>query len=183
MSRVGKLPVKITKDIKVEWNHSTLKIQGPKGALERKLYPGMELAITDQTITVQPPKSRDPLYRGLYGLTRTLIFNMVKGVTTGFEKELEIQGIGYRTQADPKKITLSVGFSHPVEYVPPAGIKIEAPKPTQIIIKGIDKELVGAVAAEIRFIRPPEPYKGKGIRYLGERVRMKVGKAGAAKKQ
>jgi large subunit ribosomal protein L6 len=180
MSRVGKLPVLISKGVAVELKGQHLVVKGPKGSLVRDLHPDMQVEVAGDQIIVQKPKSNAPFYRGLFGLTRTLIFNMVKGVSTGFEKSLEVRGIGYRAQVQGKKLTLFVGYSHPVEYQPPEGITLEAPKPTQIVIKGIDKELVGAVAAELRFVRKPEPYKGKGIRYEGEFVRIKVGKAGAA---
>lgn len=180
MSRVGKVPVALPSGVTVNWKSGHLVVNGPKGKLERTFYPGMELEIHDKEIVVTKPGSRDRLYRGLYGTTRSLIANMVKGVTEGFEKRLEIQGVGYRAQVEKNKMTLFVGFSHPVEFHAPEGIVLETPKPTQITVKGIDKERVGAVAAEIRFVRPPEPYKGKGIRYEGEPVRIKVGKAAAS---
>jgi len=179
MSRIGKLPVSIGKGVTATLKGNRLTVQGPKGKLERELHPQMELEITGDQIKVQPPKSRDRMFQGLYGLTRTLVANMVKGVSEGFEKHLEIQGVGYRAQVQANKLSLFVGFSHQVDYNPPQGITLETPKPNQIFVKGIDKEKVGAVAAELRFIRKPEPYKGKGIRYEGEYVRIKVGKAGA----
>ena len=179
MSRVGKLPVSIPKDVTVDMKSNHITVKGPKGGLERDLHPQMEIEVTSEHVLVKEPKSRDRVFRGLYGLTRTLIYNMVKGVSDGFEKNLEIRGIGYRAQVANNKLTLFVGYSHPVEYTAPAAIAIEAPKPTILVVKGIDKELVGAVAAELRFVRKPEPYKGKGIRYEGEQVRTKVGKAGA----
>jgi len=179
MSRVGKMPVPIVKGVTVDLKGHHLTVNGPKGKLARDLHPAMEVEVQTQAVIIKAPKSRDRLFRGLYGLTRTLIANMVKGVTEGFEKSLEIRGVGYRAQVANNKLTLFVGFSHPVEYQPPEGITLEAPKPTQLIIKGMDKEKVGAVAAELRFVRLPEPYKGKGIRYEGEFVRQKVGKAGA----
>lgn len=179
MSRIGKMPVPLPKGITATLNGLHLAINGPKGKLERDLHPGMELEMTAEVIKVLPPKSRDRLFRGLFGLTRTLIANMVHGVSQGFEKRLEIQGVGYRAQVQNNVLTLFVGFSHQVDYKPPQGVTLETPKPTQITVKGIDKEKVGAVAAELRFIRKPEPYKGKGIRYEGEYVRIKVGKSGA----
>ncbi len=180
MSRIGKLPVLLSKGVTVSLQAGRLTVAGPKGKLERELPRGMEIAIEPDRVRVLPPKSKDRLFRGLYGLTRTIVYNMAKGVTEGFEKNLEIQGVGYRAQVQNNKLTLFVGFSHPVEYTPPAGVTLEVPKPTQITIRGIDKEKVGAVAAELRFVRRPEPYKGKGIRYAGEYVRRKVGKAAAA---
>lgn len=179
MSRIGKLPVSIGKGVSATLKGNRLTVQGPKGKLERELHPLMEVVVAADQIKVQPPKSHDRLFRGLYGLTRTLIANMVKGVSEGFEKHLEIQGVGYRAQVQGNKLSLFVGFSHQVDYAAPQGITLESPKPNLIFIKGIDKEQVGAVAAELRFIRKPEPYKGKGIRYEGEKVRIKVGKAGA----
>ncbi|MCD4813974.1 50S ribosomal protein L6 [bacterium] len=179
MSRVGKLPVPITKGVTVELKGNHIVVSGPKGKLERDLHPAMEIEVTAEQVVVKPPKSNDRLFRGLFGLTRTLIYNMVKGVSDGFEKSLEIRGIGYRAQVTGAKLTLNVGYSHPVDYDAPAGITLEVPKPTIVVVKGIDKQLVGAVAAELRFVRKPEPYKGKGIRYEGEQVRTKVGKAGA----
>jgi large subunit ribosomal protein L6 len=179
MSRVGKLPVSIPKGVTVDLKSNHITVKGPKGTLERDLHPQMEIEVTAEQIVVKTPQSRDRIFRGLFGLTRSLIFNMVKGVSDGYEKSLEIRGIGYRGTVANNKLTLLVGYSHPVEYTAPAGITIEAPKPTIIVVKGIDKELVGAVAAELRFVRKPEPYKGKGIRYEGEQVRTKVGKAGA----
>jgi len=179
MSRVGKLPVPITKGVTVELKSNHITVKGPKGTLVRALHPEMQVEVTADQVVVKAPQSRDRFFRGLYGLTRTLIYNMVKGVSEGFEKSLEVRGVGYRVQVANNKLNLFVGYSHSVEYTAPEGITLEAPKPTQIVVKGIDKELVGAVAAELRFVRKPEPYKGKGIRYEGEQVRTKVGKAGA----
>lgn len=181
MSRVGKLPVQITKGVSVDLKGNHITVSGPKGKLERDLHPSMEIEMSPEQIVVKEPKSNDRLFRGLFGLTRTLIFNMVKGVTDGFEKNLEVRGVGYRVQAAGNKLTLNVGYSHPVEYIAPEGITLETPKPTIIVVKGIDKERVGSVAADLRFVRKPEPYKGKGIRYEGEVVKQKVGKAGAKK--
>jgi len=179
MSRIGKLAIAMGKGVTATLNGKHLTVSGPKGKLERDLHPQMELEITGEKIKVQEPKSHDRVFRGLFGLTRTLVANMVKGVSEGFEKHLEIQGVGYRAQVQGNKLSLFVGFSHQVDYSPPQGVVLETPKPTLIYVKGIDKELVGAVAAELRFVRKPEPYKGKGIRYEGEKVRIKVGKAGA----
>jgi large subunit ribosomal protein L6 len=180
MSRIGKMPVTLPKGVTVTVQGSHLTVQGPKGKLERDLHAGLELEVSPTQIRVLPPKSQDRIFRGLYGLTRTLVANMVSGVAQGFEKRLEIQGIGYRAQVQNNQLTLFVGFSHQVDYKPPQGVTLEAPKPNQILVKGIDKEQVGAVAAELRFVRKPEPYKGKGIRYEGEYVRIKVGKAATA---
>ena len=183
MSRIGKLPVVLAAGVTAELTGRRMTVKGPKGRLERDLPAGMEVEIADGQVRVRPPKSQDPKLRGLYGLTRTLIYNMVKGVTEGFEKHLEIQGVGYRAQAQGKGVSLFVGYSKPTDYTPPEGISIEVPKPTQMTVKGINKELVGAVAAELRFLRKPEPYKGKGIRYADEHVRRKVGKAGVGGKK
>ncbi|MCK5218382.1 50S ribosomal protein L6 [bacterium] len=183
MSRVGRLPIPVSSGVVVEWKNNHIIVSGPKGKLERDLYPGMELEISKDQIIVRPPQSRDPLFRGLYGLTRTLVYNMVQGVTEGFEKQLEVQGVGYRAQVENNKLTLQVGYSHPVEYQPPEGITLETPKPTQIKVRGINKELVGATAAELRRIRKPEPYKGKGVRLTGEKIRLKAGKTGASAKK
>jgi large subunit ribosomal protein L6 len=180
MSRIGKLPIPLPKGISAACSGLHITVSGPKGKLERDLYPGMKLEITGETIKVLKPESHDRIYKGLFGLTRTLIANMVHGVSQGFEKKLEIQGIGYRAAVQNNVLTMFVGYSHQVDYKPPQGITLETPKPTQITVKGIDKEKVGAVAAELRFVRKPEPYKGKGIRYEGEYVRIKVGKSGAS---
>jgi large subunit ribosomal protein L6 len=174
------MPIPVAKGVSIDWKEHHLTVSGPKGKLARSLHPSMELEIADGIIRVKPPEKQEGFYRALFGLTRTLIFNMVHGVTEGFEKRLEIRGIGYRGQVEKNVLTLFVGYSHPVEYKPPVGITLETPKPTIVVVKGIDKELVGAVAAELRFVRKPEVYKGKGIRYEGEVVRTKVGKAGAA---
>ena len=179
MSRIGKLPIVLPKGITAVAAGQHITVSGPKGKLERDLYPGMKLEITGEAIRVLAPESQDRIYKGLYGLTRTLIANMVLGVSQGFEKHLEIQGIGYRAQVQNNQLTMFVGYSHQVDYTPPKGITLETPKPTHITVKGIDKQMVGAVAAELRFVRKPEPYKGKGIRYEGEYVRIKVGKSGA----
>jgi large subunit ribosomal protein L6 len=179
MSRIGKLPVPLAKGVSAVLKGQHLTVSGPKGKLERDLHPTVRIAVEGDHISIVPPAEQDRLFKQLYGLTRTLIANMVKGVTEGFEKHLEIQGVGYRAQVQNNKLSLFVGYSHQVDFTPPAGIVLETPKPTQLHIKGIDKELVGAVAAELRFIREPEVYKGKGIRYEGEFVRTKVGKAAA----
>lgn len=181
MSRIGKLPINIPQgvDVKIEGNLVTVK--GPKGLLSRELHKDMQVEMNDGKIEVKRP-SDEKFHKALHGLTRTLVNNMVEGVTKGFEKSLELVGVGYRAQKQGKKLVLSVGYSHPVEIDPPAGIEIEVPVATKIVVKGADKEAVGALAANIRKVREPEPYKGKGIKYEGERIRRKVGKAGGKKK-
>ncbi len=178
MSRIGKKPIPVPKNVTATVEGQTVKVKGPKGELERRLHPSMAIALDDGNITVARP-SDEPGHRALHGLTRTLVANMVDGVTKGYSKQLEIIGVGYKAEARPYGLQLALGFSHPVEYRAPKGIKLTAPQPTQIIIEGADKELVGQVAAELRSLRPPEPYKGKGIKYQGEQVRRKAGKAGA----
>jgi large subunit ribosomal protein L6 len=178
MSRIGRKPIPVPKNVTATVEGQTVKVKGPKGELERRLHPAMEIALDNGNITVQRP-SDEPGHRALHGLTRTLVANMVDGVTKGYSKQLEIIGVGYKAEARPYGLQLALGFSHPVEYRAPKGIKLTAPQPTQIIIEGADKELVGQVAAELRSLRPPEPYKGKGIKYQGEQIRRKAGKAGA----
>jgi len=179
MSRIGRKPINIPKEVKVEINNDLISIQGPKGVLTQRIPERISLELKDNQLFVKR-KSDDKLSKSLHGLTRSLIFNMVKGVTEGYSKELEIVGMGYRAELKGNHLVLYLGFSHPVNFPIPTGIKIEVPKPTQIKVSGIDKQLVGQTAAKIRDIYPPEPYKGKGIRYLGEVVRKKVGKAAAA---
>lgn len=176
MSRVGKKPILIPKNVKVSVSGNTVLVEGPKGKLTFETHPNMTVEAKADQIVVSR-RSDEKSDKALHGLTRTLINNMVMGTTTGYQKELEIQGVGFRAQVSGKKLVLQLGFSHPVDFHIPEGIVIEAPKPTQLIIKGIDKQKVGETAAEIRAFFPPEPYKGKGIRYLGEYVRKKVGKA------
>ncbi len=181
MSRIGRLPVEIPSGVEVKVDGSTVAVKGPKGQLSRELHPDMQIEVVDSTVVVTRPSDQKQ-HRSLHGLTRTLIANMVQGVTQGYQKNLEITGVGYRAQMQGNKLVLSLGFSHPVEVVPADGIEIEVPRPTQIFIRGINKELVGQTAANIRDLRPPEPYLGKGVRYQGERVRRKAGKAGKAGK-
>lgn len=176
MSRIGKKPITVPKNVKVGINGNTVSVEGPKGKLAYEAPTDIKAQIVGEQIIVSR-NSDDKSIMALHGLTRTLINNMIVGVTSGFQKELEIQGVGFRAQVSGKKLVMQLGFSHPVEFHIPEGIVIETPKPTQIMIKGIDKQRVGEVAAEIRAVYPPEPYKGKGIRYLGEHVRKKVGKA------
>jgi len=181
MSRIGKLPIPIAKNVQVEIDGSTVKVKGPRGELVRQFPAGISFALDDGNVTVSRPDD-EKRSRALHGLSRSLLSNMVAGVTDGFTRTLELQGVGYRVAQAGEKVTLAVGFSHPVEVAPPPGIQLEAEGNTRLHVRGIDKELVGQVAANIREIRKPEPYKGKGIRYLGERVRRKAGKAGKAGK-
>ena len=175
MSRIGKQPVPIPDGVSVDVAPGRVSVNGPKGELSQELNQEMAVAVDDGELRVTRPSDRKP-HRALHGLTRSLIANMVEGVTDGFSKQLEIQGVGYRARLQGKSLELSVGYSHPVSVPAPDGIEFEVPQPTQIIIRGIDKQLVGETAAQIRRVRPPEPYKGKGIRYAGEHVRRKVGK-------
>ena len=178
MSRVGKVPIPIPKDVKVKLTDSTLEVVGPGGRLTQQISPKIEVSIGSEQIEVRRPNDQR-ISRSLHGLTRVLIANMVTGVTQGFEKVLEIQGIGYRAGLQGNTLRLNLGFSHPVLFQLPEGIKVEVERQTQIKVKGIDKQLVGSVAAKIRSFKPPDPYKGKGIRYAGEYVKLKVGKAKA----
>jgi len=177
MSRIGKKPIEIPAGVTVTINGSTVTVKGPKGELTRSFNPDMKIVVEDNQLTVTRP-SDSKEHRTLHGTTRALLANMVEGVSNGFQKSLELVGVGYRAQAQGNKLILSVGYSHPVEIVPEDGLTIEVPANTKIIVKGIDKEKVGALAANIRGVRPPEPYKGKGIRYEGEYVRRKEGKTG-----
>ena len=178
MSRIGKKPVAVPKNVTASVDGQTIKVKGPKGELERRVHPDITVALDNGTIVVNRP-SDEANHRALHGLTRTLVANMVDGVTKGYSKQLEIVGVGYKAEGRPYGLQLALGFSHPIEYRAPKGIKLSAPQPTQIVIEGADKELVGQVAAELRSLRPPEPYKGKGIKYVGEQIRRKAGKAGA----
>jgi large subunit ribosomal protein L6 len=175
MSRIGKQPIEIPSEVNVSVSGARVMVNGPLGELSQEIPARMKVEQSDGTIVVSRPTERSG-DRALHGLTRTLIANMVEGVTKGFEKRLEIQGVGYRAAMRGTSLELNVGFSHSVTKDPPAGITFELPTPTEIIVKGADKQQVGQVAAEVRRIRPPEPYKGKGIRYEGEYVRRKVGK-------
>ena len=178
MSRIGKKPVAVPKGVAIDLQGSTVAVKGPRGELRRTLHPEMKLALADGVFTVERP-SEDKRHKALHGLTRTLVQNMVDGVSNGFTKTLEIQGVGYKAEAKPYGVNLIVGYSHPVKYEAPKGIKITVDNNTMVKVEGADKELVGQVAAELRSVRPPEPYKGKGIRYVGEQVRRKAGKTGA----
>jgi large subunit ribosomal protein L6 len=178
MSRIGKKPVTIPKGVTLQLQDHTVAVKGPKGELRRTLHDDMQLTLDKDQFTVARP-SDDQKHKSLHGLTRTLVQNMVEGVSKGFSKSLEIQGVGYKAEAKPYGVNLIVGYSHPVKYEAPKGIKISVDNNTNVKIEGADKELVGQVAAELRAVRPPEPYKGKGIRYVGEHVRRKAGKTGA----
>ncbi|MGY0694029.1 50S ribosomal protein L6 [Virgibacillus sp. FSP13] len=175
MSRIGLKPIQIPDGVEVKLNGNTVTVKGPKGELTRDFHDDIKIVIEDNVITIERPSDHKD-HRALHGTTRSLINNMVEGVHKGFEKSLEIIGVGYRAQKQGDKVVVNAGYSHPVEIEPRDGIEIDVPKNTQVVVKGIDKELVGAVAANIRAIRPPEPYKGKGIRYEGEYVRRKEGK-------
>ena len=175
MSRIGRAPIAVPDNVEVKIDGSDVSVKGPKGSLSARFSPEMEIAREDGTIVVRRPSDRGP-HRSLHGLTRTLIANMVTGVTTGFTRELQINGVGYRASLKGKDLELLVGLSHPVLIQPRPDTEFEVPKPNQIIVKGIDKQVVGQLAATIRSIRPPEPYKGKGIKYIEEHIRRKVGK-------
>jgi large subunit ribosomal protein L6 len=175
MSRIGRKPVPVPDAVSVEIAPGNIAVKGPKGELRQVLSAEMKVEQEDGTVTVTRPTDRGE-HRALHGLTRSLIANMVEGVTEGFEKRLEIQGVGYRAALKGKNLELALGYSHPVAIDAPEGIDFEVPQPTEVIVKGIDKQLVGQVAADIRKRRPPEPYKGKGIRYKDEQVLRKVGK-------
>src|ERR671914_1025356 len=175
MSRIGKQPIEIPSTVSVGITHGRVQVNGPLGELSQRVPARMKIEQGDGQIIVTRPTERGP-DRALHGLTRTLIANMVEGVTKGFERRLEIQGVGYRAALRGTSLELNVGYSHPVVKEAPDGITFEVPTPTEIVVKGIDKQQVGEIAAEIRAVRPPEPYKGKGIRYEGEYVRRKVGK-------
>ena len=181
MSRIGKKLVAIPKDVKIQVTDGAVCVEGPKGKLTRKLSDRISIEIKDGQLLVKRA-SDTKIDKSLHGLFRALIINMIVGVTQGYLKELEIQGVGFKASVAGDKLNMALGFSHPVNYLIPANIKIETPKPTQLVIRGIDKELIGKVASEIRAFYPPEPYKGKGIRYVGEHVKKKVGKAQATGK-
>jgi len=175
VSRIGRKPVTLPDGVTVDIKPGMVSVKGPKGELSQALSPDMKVTQSDGTLTVDRPTDRGE-HRALHGLTRSLIANMVTGVTDGYEKRLEIQGVGYRARLQGKALELNVGYSHPISVSAPDGIDFEVPVPTQVVVKGIDKQLVGEIAARIRRTRPPEPYKGKGVRYAGEHVRRKVGK-------
>jgi large subunit ribosomal protein L6 len=175
MSRIGNKPIEIPAGVTIDVGPGRVTVNGPKGELVQTVSPDMKIEINDGVLTVARPTDRGE-HRALHGLTRSLIANMVEGVTNGYEKRLQIQGVGYRAKPQGKSLELSLGFSHPVSVQAPEGIDFEVPVPTEVIVRGIDKQLVGEIAAQIRRHRPPEPYKGKGVRYSDEVVRRKVGK-------
>jgi large subunit ribosomal protein L6 len=177
MSRIGKLPISIPKGVSVSVSGHAVTVKGPKGELHRTMHPEIGVAVDGEVCTVSRP-SDDPRHKSLHGLSRTLVANMVEGVTKGYAKQLEITGVGYKAEVRPYGLQLALGFSHPIEYRAPTGIRLTAPQPTQVVIEGADKAMVGQVAAEIRALRKPEPYKGKGVKYAGEVIRRKAGKAG-----
>jgi large subunit ribosomal protein L6 len=178
MSRIGKKPLPLPTGVNVTVSGHDVTVKGPKGTLERRFHPAMRISLDGTTLAVARP-SDERQHRALHGLTRALLANMITGVTKGYAKQLELHGVGYKAESNAKGVRLVVGLSHPVDFPAPQGVKISVENNTQIKIEGIDKELVGQVAAEIRRVRPPEPYKGKGIRYVGEHVRRKAGKTGA----
>ena len=181
MSRIGKNPITVPAGVEVKVDGSTVTVKGPKGTLTKEFKPAMKITVDGAVVTVERPDD-EAANRSLHGLTRTLINNMIIGVTEGYQKTLEVNGVGYRCQKQGKDVTLNVGFSHPTIVSDTEDCTLEVPQPNQIIVKGIDKQKVGQYAAEIRSIRPPEPYKGKGIKYIDEVIRRKEGKAGKGKK-
>lgn len=177
MSRIGRKPIEIPSGVTVTLDNNTVTVKGPKGTLTRQIHQDMKVSVEGNVLTVERP-SDEKTHRSLHGTTRSLIQNMVSGVSEGFSKSLELVGVGYRASKSGNKLVLNVGYSHPVEFVQEDGIEFEVPANNKIIVRGIDKELVGEVAANIRAVRKPEPYKGKGIKYEGERILRKEGKAG-----
>ncbi|NYE57957.1 50S ribosomal protein L6 [Carboxydothermus ferrireducens] len=182
MSRIGRKPIPVPQGVEVKVEGTTVTVKGPKGSLTREFHPDMKITFDGSQILVERP-SDEKEHKALHGLTRTLINNMIIGVTNGYQKSLELVGVGYRAAKQGRKLVLMVGYSHPVEMDPPEGIEIEVPAQNQIIVKGIDKELVGNFAATIRAVREPEPYKGKGIKYTDEVIRRKAGKTGGKGKK
>ncbi|MED4600346.1 50S ribosomal protein L6 [Paenibacillus validus] len=180
MSRIGRKPITIPSGVNVTLDNTLITVKGPKGTLSRELHKDMKVSVQEDVINVERP-SDNKLHRSLHGTTRSVVQNMVSGVTDGFVKNLDLVGVGYRANKSGNKLVLNVGYSHPVEIEPATGIEFEVPTNTKIIVRGIDKELVGATAAKIRSVREPEPYKGKGIKYEGERILRKEGKAGKKK--
>ena len=177
MSRIGKLPVDIPAGVTVTVVGSTVTVKGPRGELKRSFNKDLTFTVEGSTITVGRP-SDESNHKALHGLSRTLVANMIEGVTKGYVRQLEISGVGYKAEVKPYGLLFALGYSHQIEFKAPAGIKLTAPQPTQVVVEGADKEIVGQVAAEIRSLRKPEPYKGKGVRYAGEQIRRKAGKAG-----
>lgn len=177
MSRIGRRPIEVPQGVEVTIEGNHVRVKGPRGVLERAIHSEMQLERDGALIHVRRPTDA-PTHRALHGLSRTLVANMVEGVTSGFKKTLEIVGVGYRAEAKPFGLTLQLGYSHPIDYKAPEGIQLRAVSPTVIEVEGANKEMVGQVAAEIRSLRPPEPYKGKGVKYQGEVIRRKAGKTG-----
>ncbi|MCU0623819.1 MAG: 50S ribosomal protein L6 [Gemmatimonadaceae bacterium] len=177
MSRIGKNPVSVPKGVTVTVNGSTVTVKGPKGELVRTFHPDMQIVVEGETVLVKRP-SDEQAHKALHGLSRTLVANMVQGVSQGYVKQLEITGVGYKAEVKPYGLLMSLGYSHTIEVKAPKGVSLKAPQPTQVVVEGADKEIVGQVAAEIRSLRKPEPYKGKGVKYAGEIIRRKAGKAG-----
>ena len=177
MSRIGRKPVAVPSGVTVTVDGQTVKVKGPRGELTRALNPEMRVAVENGEVMVARP-SDEAHHRALHGLSRTLVANMVEGVTKGFQKQLDIVGVGYKAEVRPYGLQMALGYSHPIEVRAPAGITLAAPNPTTVVVSGADKEIVGQIAAEIRSLRPPEPYKGKGVKYQGEVIRRKAGKAG-----
>ncbi len=180
MSRIGRKPIEVPAGVSISFDEARITVEGPKGALSRVLHKDMIVVVEDNVINVNRP-SDNKLHRSLHGTTRSVVANMVTGVTVGFTKNLELVGVGYRANKNGDKLVLNVGYSHPVEILPESGIEFDVPTNTKITVKGIDKELIGATAAKIRSVREPESYKGKGIKYEGERILRKEGKAGKKK--
>jgi large subunit ribosomal protein L6 len=177
MSRIGKMPVPVPDGVTVSINGSVVSVKGPKGELKRTFPEGISFALEDNRV-VASRAGDEANQKALHGLSRALVANMVEGVTRGYQKQLEITGVGYKAEPKPYGLLFSLGYSHTIEFKAPQGITLKAPQPTQVVIEGADKEVVGQVAAEIRSLRKPEPYKGKGIKYVGEKIRRKAGKAG-----
>jgi len=180
MSRIGRKPIQVPNGVNVNLDNNVITVKGPKGTLSRALHADMKVSFEADVISVERP-SDNKLHRSLHGTTRSIVANMVSGVTDGYIKNLDLVGVGYRASKSGEKLVLNVGYSHPVEFVPENGIEFEVPAQNRIIVKGINKEAVGEIAAKIRAVRPPEPYKGKGIKYEGERILRKEGKAGKKK--
>jgi large subunit ribosomal protein L6 len=178
MSRVGTKPIPVPSGVTVSIDGTTVSVKGPKGELKRTFHPELTLKLDGGTVIVSRP-SDEARHKALHGLTRALVANMVEGVTKGYSKQLEITGVGYKAETKPYGLLFALGYSHPIEVRAPAGITLSAPQPTVVVVQGADKEIVGQVAAEIRSLRKPEPYKGKGVRYAGEVIRRKAGKTGA----
>ena len=177
MSRIGKRPVPVPTGMTVTVNGNTVAVKGPRGELKRAIHADLSVALENGIVTVSRP-SDEPRHKALHGLSRSLVANMIEGVTKGYSKQLEITGVGYKAEVKPYGLLMSLGFSHQIQVKAPAGIKLTAPVPTQVLVEGSDKEIVGQVAAEIRSLSKPEPYKGKGVKYAGEIIRRKAGKAG-----